>query len=52
MSMMSKAKKFLPSWRGWVAIAVGVIILRKLEISFPALATYTRTDWPIGYFRK
>jgi len=49
---MGKLKRYLPSWKGWVAIVIGVVIWRKIEYVFPQLAMYTMTDWPLSYFKK
>ena len=46
--MAKKLFGIVPSWKTWLTIAVGVIMLRKLEIMLPQLANYTRTSWPIG----
>lgn len=43
---MKALMKMVPSWKAIVGIAVGVIVLRKIEALFPALTPYTYTAWP------
>lgn len=43
---MNALMKMIPSWKAIAGIAIGVIVLRKIEALFPAVTPYTYTAWP------
>lgn len=43
---MKALMKMIPSWKAMIGIAVGVIVLRKIEALFPQVTPYTYTAWP------
>ena len=50
--MLKKLLGYVPNWKTWVGIVVGVVILRKLEILVPTIQKLTYSDWPVNYFRS